>query len=271
MLMIGSLNAYTKNLKMETQFQIKRQRGELNSHKTLEEWLGDAQPEEARESGGDKQLRSIHQKLEAGGKLTAEERRYLQAKDPEAYSKLEASEREQRAFEQKLRQCKTKEEAQRLKMTYLSSSLVKVKAVEHNSAIPQQKKLEIMMEEKQRCDRLEKSSREFVRRGDYEKLPTQAEEAKAEQDARKSEAPRREESVPAAQNALSGRRTAADPTEKSQDSPRNRTEAETPEEVKVRRARANRARAARESAVSAYLNAAGPKAKPASPVLEIRV
>ena len=262
MLMIGSLNAYTKNLKMQAQFQLKQQRGELNSHKPLEEWLGEAQSkEEAAGGGGDKQLRSIHQKLEAGGSLTAEERRYLQVKDPEAYAKLEASEREQRAFEQKLKRCKTQEEAQRLRMTYLNSSLVKVKAVEHNSNIPQQKKLEIMMEEKQRCDRLEKSMQEFVRRGDYEKLPTQTEETKAEQDAR--EAGREREACPSLEEDLEWE-------EEAQELVRDAAKAETPEERKVKRARANRARTAREPLPAGYRSAVSLEAKSALPIWHIQ-
>lgn len=188
MLMIGSLNNYTKNLKMQSQFQIKQANGDLTSHKTLEEWLGEASPaEEWGASHGDEQLRAIHQKLDAGAKLTSEERRYLREKDPEAYAKLENIEREQRAFEKKLRQCRTKEEAQRLKAASLNSSLVTLRAVEHNSSIPLQKKLEIAMQEKRRCDRLEQSAREFALRGEYGRLPTEAEQAKAEQDIREKE------------------------------------------------------------------------------------
>lgn len=187
MMMIGSINSYTKTLKLQTQFQMKQSRGELQSHKTLEQYLGETESVREGSPRGDDQLRSIHTKLMAGGKLTAEERRYLQAKDPEAYAKLRQNEQEQKAFEQKLRQCKTKEEAQRLKMSYLNASLITVRAVENNSSIPLQKKLEIVMQEKQRCDKIEESSRKFAQSGEYGKLPTQVEEAKAEKDRQEAE------------------------------------------------------------------------------------
>lgn len=233
--MMGSIGAYTKNLKLQTQFQMKQAKGELGSHKSLDEYLNASQVRDA--DGGDRdKLRNIHNKLLAGGKLTAEERKYLQAKDPEAYQKLKASEQEQKAFEQKLKQCRTKEEVQRLKMTYVSSSLVTLKSVEYNSAIPKSKKLEIFMQEKQRCDRIEESSREFVRRGDYDRLPSQAEEAKAIKDAKEAEeaarpeAPKRNEPADTAQGHQDKR---------AQEEDKPAIHVESREEKKVKRAKAN--------------------------------
>ena len=37
--MMGSIGAYTKNLKLQTQFQMKQARGELGSHKSLDGYL----------------------------------------------------------------------------------------------------------------------------------------------------------------------------------------------------------------------------------------
>lgn len=245
--MMGSMGAYMKNLKLQTQVEMKQSRGELGSHKTLEEYLEAAKPEEDGHKSDDR-LRDIHNKLQQGGKLTQEERKYLQAKDPEAYQKLCSAEQEQKAFRQKLKQCRTKEEAQRLKMTYISSSLVTVRSVEHNSAIPQQKKLEIFMQEKQRCDRIEESAREFVRRGDYERLPSEAEEQKAQKDAQKAEEARpleREGEVKAPKER----------GEKKADAREDRPaiHVETREEKKVKKARANAGRGPRYTqAVTAY-------------------
>ena len=235
--MMGSMGTYMKNLKLQTQFQIKQDRGELGSHKSLEDYINitNAKDLPGHENDKDREkLSGIKNKLLQGGKLTAEERKYLQAKDPEAYQKLKASEQEQKAFEQRLRQCRTKEEAQRLKMTYINSSLVTLKSVEHNSAIPQQKKLEIFMQEKQRCDRIEESSREFVRRGDYDRLPTEAEETKADKDAQEAREAQRPK-VPEREEPLK-------PAEKRKEKPteeRPAVHVESREEKKVKRARAN--------------------------------
>lgn len=248
-MMIGSLNTYTKNLKMQAQFELKQRNGDFSSHKSLEEWLGESTStgsayEDLVKEHGDKQLKSIYQKLDAGAKLTAEERRYLQAKDPEAYAKMKATEQEQKAFEQKLKQCKTKEEAQRLKMTYLNASLVTVKAVEHNPNIGLSKKLEIMMQEKRRCDKLEQSAREFVRRGDYGRLPTEAEEAKARKDAQEANRPQ-----PAGEpQDLPAEKTA--PKEKEPEE-KEKIHVESAEEKKVKRAK-NKARANSRDAGAEY-------------------
>lgn len=241
--MMGSIGSYTKNLKLQTQFQMKQARGELGSHKSLEEYLSSTMAKDDNDKTKSK-LREIHNKLLQGGKLTAEEKKYLQANDPEAYQKLSAAEQEQKAFEQKLKQCRTKEEAQRLKMTYINSSLVTIKSVEHNSAIPKAKKLEIFMQEKQRCDKIEESSREFVRRGDYDRLPDQTEEAKAEKDRKEAEESRRDEEKPDIHT-------------------------ETREEKKVKRAKANsqrRSDAEFRQAVAAYQTSSIPEAEPVAKV-----
>ena len=256
--MIGSLNQYTKNLKMQTQFQLKQRSGDLLSHKTLEEWLGEDEAKEVG-GGGDDTLRTIHQKLFASQKLTPEERRYLEAKDPETYAGLVADEREQKAFEQKLKQCRTKEEAQRLKMTHLSASLTTVKSVEHNSAIPLQKKLEIMIREKQRCDRIEASVRVFVASGEYEKLPTEAEQAKAQEQAKENQA---ETSRPAQGEQEKAAREELTTKEPAPLSHQEQTEATTPEQRKVKRAKAKAAAAVYQSSEAAEM--------PGLPALNIR-
>lgn len=255
--MMGTIGAYTKNLKLQTKFQMKQARGELGSHKSLTEYLSASLNREEDEEQEDKvknKLREIHNKLWQGGRLTAEEKKYLEANDPEAYQKLKATEQEQKAFEQKLKQCRTKEEAQRLKMTYINSSLMAVRSVEHNSAIPKEKKLEIFMQEKQRCDRIDESSREFVRRGDYEKLPTQAEEAKAVKDEAEAEererprAPERKEQYETTQEHR-------ERVEMAREDRRPAIHVESREEKKVKRARANARRgsdAEFRQAVAAY-------------------
>lgn len=271
MMLMGSLNTYTKQLKLQTQFHLKQAKGELGSHKTLEQYLGEAANTDEK-AGSDDTLRSIHQKLDAGAKLTAQERRYLQSKDPEAYAKLEAAEREQKAFEQKLRQCRTKEEAQRLKMTYLNTSLVVVKAVENNPNISQAKKLEIMTQEKRRCDRLEQSAREFVRQGGYDRLPTEAEQAKAEKDAQKAQRPAQQKE-PETPDVREARKKEEEAREK--DRKKEAIHVESREERKVKRARAQARASAQKSAAADFTLAAAAyrssaKAAPLQPTVDVK-
>ncbi len=72
---------------------------------------------------------SIMQKAYTEKKLTADERQYLQAKTPLSFQKIQANEQEQKAYEQELKKCRTKEDVQRLKMSWTGSSLATVKSM----------------------------------------------------------------------------------------------------------------------------------------------
>lgn len=246
--MMGSIGAYTKNLKLQTQFQMKQAKGELGTHKSLTDYLSPAGDEEGHHKK-DEKLGKIQNKILSGTKLTPEERRYLEAHDPEAFQKLRSAEQQQKDFEQKLKRCRTKEEAQRLKMTYINSSLVTIKGVEHNSAIPKEKKLEIFMQEKLKCERIEESAQEFVKRGDYERLPTQAEEHKAMKDAAEAEKAARPEPPKIKEPAVSGGESGTEQPSKEE---KPEIHVETREEKKVRRARSSPRRAEYARAAAAY-------------------
>lgn len=246
LLSIGSLNTYLKNFKLQTQWAMKQQTGNYSAKgKTLDEWLDStmkktqeaagvqAQVDAQRESGDDT-LRQIHAKLDAGGKLTPKEREYLQKNDPEAYQELVNEEREQRAYEQALRRCRTQEEARRLQMTRVAASLTVVKSIEHNPNIPLAKKLKIAMAEKRKVDAAAESTRRFMQSGEFQKLPTQAEEAQVNRDKLEIRPPQKGEGLQRPQG----------PKEEELAGPgreESRAEAETPEERKVRRAKAKAA------------------------------
>lgn len=190
--MMGTIGSYTNTMKLQTQWNLKKQSGDLTSHKkSLDEWLKDSQASTSGTSdadapfankGGDNKLRTIQAKVDAGKKLTAQEKSYLKEKDPETYADLEAEEQEQRAYEQKLKRCRTKEEVQRLKLAHVGTSLAKVNAVKNDPNISLEKKLKVAKQELRRCNKLEESTKEFIRRGEYAKLPTDQELSKAEQE-----------------------------------------------------------------------------------------
>ena len=53
-----------------------------------------------------------YNKLKSGGKLTEEEIEYLQKHDPEALAKYREAQAEKKAYENELKNCKTKDEVQ---------------------------------------------------------------------------------------------------------------------------------------------------------------
>ena len=251
--MIGSLGQYMKNQRLQMTWEIKKSSGNISSHtnslsdllkKTPEAAMIQQQVDAERERT-DTKLKDIKDKVLNGQKLTPEERRYLQEKDPMTYQKLRSVEADQKSYERELRRCKTKEEVQRLKTARVGAALAAVKSVSNNPHITDAKKLELCQIEKLRCDKLESSTRAFVRKGEYAKLPTEAEKAKAEAEERQE---RGEEKMPEAET--SGRQTTQEPSDpKNTEEPKPREESgpeqeqrvESPELRKLRQARARAA------------------------------
>ena len=170
---INSLNSYISGLKMQGLSHLRQQNGA--SHQ--DEITVDGVTFHRR----DETLASIP-KLDAGGSLTEEERAYLRQHDPQAYQELLQEEQEQAAYERALRSCKTKEEADRLQMNRIGQSLSRIQTVEHDPAIPLHAKLKVAMREKRLVDAAADSMREFVASGDYDRLPSEWEEAKKKPD-----------------------------------------------------------------------------------------
>ena len=245
LLSVGNLNHYIKTLKFQTQWTLKQQSGNYEAKGgSLEEWLDSSlsrtqEAEDVSQDHGDDTLRKIHQKLEAGGKLTLKERDYLQDHDPEAYRELVNLEREQKAYERELRRCRTQEEVEQLRMTRINASLTCVRAVENNPHIPLSKKLEIAMTEKQRVDRVAESTQKFVKSGEYAKLPTHAEEMEANEDAASVSVPKEPQQPDPP--ATSGKESDQQP---GQEEKKAAIDVESTEERKVRLARAKAAYAA---------------------------
>ena len=171
---INSLNSYISGLKMQGLWHLRQQNGA--SHQ--DEITVDGVTFHRR----DETLASIRAKLDAGGSLTEEERAYLRQHDPQAYQELLQEEQEQAAYERALRSCKTKEEADRLQMNRMGQSLSRIQTVEHDPAIPLHAKLKVAMREKRLVDAAADSMREFVASGDYDRLPSEWEEAKKKPD-----------------------------------------------------------------------------------------
>ena len=151
------------------------------------------QLEEIRESQKDNSAQmaaQIDMKLMSGKRLTAQEMEYLKEHDPETYKKAKAVEMEREAYERELKNCRTKEEVQRVKAAHAAAGLDQVNNIKNNPNIPSGKKLALIKQELSKSTALEDTMRSFVKSGEYKKLPTEAERLKAEKDmeeARKAE------------------------------------------------------------------------------------
>jgi len=263
---IGNISAYTKNLKLQTMWDTKKRSGNVTAHQdTGSNWI---QEELERQRENDK-LARITSKILNGKKLTSEERDYLRCKSPQAYQQLLNSEQEQKAFEGELRRCETKEDVQRLQTNRINAALSVVKSVENSPYISAEQALGIAMAELAKIQAFERITLEFIKSGEYGDLPTEAERAQANKDAREAEEARRDpeadrpdEERPAegaaepagrpegenrSEQTVSPVGDAAEASQKKQPE-RPAVELDTPEQRKVRRAKAKAAYAAAQQA-----------------------
>ena len=86
-----------------------------------------------------------------------------------------------------MKNCKTKEDVQRVRMNRTAASLSVVNNVKNNPAIPESAKLGVIWQELQKNMALEETIEKFVESGRYAKLPTEAEKAAAEKALKEAE------------------------------------------------------------------------------------
>lgn len=198
--MISSLNTYTRNMKMQMKWNERKSSGDYTSKgvsknssentSVVEKMLREQQEKAAelrKENASSVSKQQIDAKMRAGKRLSAAEMDYLKEHDPQTYQKAKAIEMEREAYERELKQCRTKEEVQRVKTTHAMASMATVKEIDTNPNIPKGQKLGLIMQELAKSNALGEAEREFIRSGAYRSLPSEAERLKAEKDLKKAE------------------------------------------------------------------------------------
>ena len=184
--MIQSIGTYTKNMEMQMKWQKKKEDNDFTADGSTK-WSDPTarQAEEIRRSQADgsaKLLSQIRTKLATGKKLTQEEMDYLQKNDLPTYQKVKAIEAEQKSYEKELKNCKTKEDVQRVRTNRVAASLSVVNNVKNNPAIPEGAKIGLIWQELQKNMVMEETIKKFVESGEYAQLPTEAEKLEAEKE-----------------------------------------------------------------------------------------
>ncbi|WP_036607517.1 hypothetical protein [Oribacterium sp. P6A1] len=131
-------------------------------------------------------MTEIRNKYMAGGKLSADEMEYVSKKDPKFYQEIKAEERELKSFEKELRSAKTKEEAQRVIQEEANSALSRVNSVINNPHISEGDKMAVCVAEYRKLVKKQEIFAKFAEKGEYNKLPTEAEKQKAEEEIREA-------------------------------------------------------------------------------------
>lgn len=122
--------------------------------------------------------REIANKITSGGTLSPEEEQYLEKNDPEALRRYRESKAEKKAYEEKLKNCKTKDEVARLKSETVNGYLASMKKIENDPYIPISAKLAKAEEIIAKTKNISDAEMKFMQSAEYQNLPTEAEEAK---------------------------------------------------------------------------------------------
>lgn len=184
--LMTSLNHIRKNAKLESKWEKRKQEG--FSTEGLTERQKDnvnfinAYKEQQELHPEDKEMQRITNKIYAGGDLTEQEMQYLQKKNPVLYQKMRAMEAEAKQYEEDLKRCKTKDEAQRIKMNRINSSVASIRSVENNPNISDADKLAFAQAEQAKMREIEKITTKFIESGAYAALPTDAEKFQTEKE-----------------------------------------------------------------------------------------
>ena len=154
----------TGNINKKEQKELTPQERELQRYR-----------EQLEETKKGNEYSALYSKIQSGQKLSPAEEDKLKAQDMKAYLDYKADQAEQEAFEEKLKHCKTKDEAQRLKTTKMQSNLSKIKNVENDPYISDSEKLRIAREVQGDTIASAKIFDKFTQSEEYEKMPTEGE------------------------------------------------------------------------------------------------
>lgn len=155
----------------------KKKLDDINHKENLsqEEIFMQSLEEQAADVRKGRDTEQIYTKLKTGGTLTAEEISYLKEHDPEALAEYEKAQSEKKAYEQALKNCRTKEEVERLKLNRMGNFAAQAKTIANSPYIPKDKKLELMNRLNNEVCCIRDAHMEFVKSRVYEEMPEEAE------------------------------------------------------------------------------------------------
>jgi len=175
----GTLYEAGKMMVMQNKWEQKKSTGNINKKEqkelTPQERELQRYREQLEETKKGNEYSALYSKIQSGQKLSPAEEDKLKAQDMKAYLDYKADQAEQEAFEEKLKHCKTKDEAQRLKTTKMQSNLSKIKNVENDPYISDSEKLRIAREVQGDTIASAKIFDKFTQSEEYEKMPTEGE------------------------------------------------------------------------------------------------
>lgn len=189
MILSGTIASTVQLQMLNNKWMQKKESGNVLSKQELNErstWTSEqfmiADFQDQLEHNRETQKRQkIDNKIMSAGSLSPEEISYLEKNDPVALKKYRETKEEKESYKEKLRQCKTKEEVDRVKLQKLGELESSLSSVVNDPTIPKSAKLAKAQEILAKTNNIEAAHLEFVKSADYQSMPTDDE--KKEQDA----------------------------------------------------------------------------------------
>lgn len=150
---------------------LTRQERNARANMSSEEKMLEQFKKEMEQNREQSRNNDIANKIMNGEELSPEEERYLSQKNPGQLSNYRRMKEERKAYEEKLKACKTKDEVQRLKTNTMNAYLAELKSARGSAKVD--KAMEIIG----KVRNILKAELHFIKSGEYSKLPTEADEA----------------------------------------------------------------------------------------------
>lgn len=182
--MAGTIKRSVRMAALDQKWQQKKNSFGQDKKKLTEMTAEERQLQDFREQA--EQMRksqkhaNIDAKLAAGEELTPEEIEYLRQNNPQALKDYEDTQRERENYKRALRNCRTKEEVERLKYTKMGQFMAETKKISSNACIPKGKKVALLKRILQQATAVEDEHKEFLKTSRYASLPTEEEAREAE-------------------------------------------------------------------------------------------
>lgn len=174
----GTVRNAMKMVQLDMQWQQKKMNISAEKPKTytMEERQLQQYQKDVEEMRKSRWIAALMNKIQNGEPLTPEEEAYLERNYPQALKEYEDTRMERAAYKEELKKCKSKEEAEQLKMNKMNEFMSAAKTVDSNPNIPKAAKIGLMERILRRLVGIEEEHVKFTRSLRYQKLPDKMEE-----------------------------------------------------------------------------------------------
>lgn len=177
---MGTINSYAKNyeqsIKINQQMRdFKKTDDSSETEKTQDGQMLEILKSQAEGDEKASKIGSLDAKLKSGQALTKEELEYLKKEMPELYEEAKIVEAEREAYEQKLKNAKSKDDVEKIQQEKTIEFHSKVKNTMNNPYLTDEKKYRIMMTIQSSLSAVTDSHNKFLSSEQYSKLPREDE------------------------------------------------------------------------------------------------